>query len=92
VALEAMLNSKPLVVSNLGSMKDIVKEGYNGLLFEANNIEQLRKKIKILFDDDTICKKMGKNAYHEAITAYNPETHYKKLITVFERAIKENKK
>jgi len=92
VALEAMMNSKPLLVSNIGSMKSLVYEGYNGLLFEPGNVDQLKKKIKILFEDQTLCVKLGKNAYNEAITKYNPENHYEKLIKIFEKSIEESKK
>lgn len=92
VALEAMIHSKPILASNLGSMKEIIKEGYNGIFFDPNNIKELRKKTKLLFESQTICQEMGINSYHEAITKYNPYKHYNKLIRVFTKVINDKKK
>lgn len=91
VALEAMSYSKPVIATDLGSLKEIIKDGYNGLLFERKNFIELQKNIERLFKDDILTKKLGKNAYHEAITVYNPEKHYKRLIAIFEKAIMEEK-
>jgi glycosyltransferase involved in cell wall biosynthesis len=91
VALEAMMHSKPLLVSNLGSMKDIVREGHNGFLFEPDNIPQIKEKIDLLFDD-FVCKTLGKNSYDEVISKYNPEKHYDKLIRVFNKVVNGVKK
>jgi glycosyltransferase involved in cell wall biosynthesis len=91
MVLEAMMYSKPVIASNLGSLKEIIQENYNGLLFEPKDVDELRKKIKIMFKDDNLCRRLGRNAYHEAITKYSPEKHYQKLITVFNKAILEEK-
>ncbi|MGV8162098.1 MAG: glycosyltransferase family 4 protein [Candidatus Nanoarchaeia archaeon] len=94
VALEAMSFSKPILTSNLGSMKEIVTDNYNGLLVTPDNVDELRTKINLLFTNDALCMKMGKNGYDEVKTKYNPETHYKHLINIFEKAIhnKKNRK
>jgi glycosyltransferase involved in cell wall biosynthesis len=91
VALEAMSYSKPIVASNLGSLKEIITDNYNGLLFKPKNIPELRAKIEKLFKDSNLVKKLGKNAYQEAITKYNPEKHYSKLIDIFNKSIMEEK-
>jgi glycosyltransferase involved in cell wall biosynthesis len=92
MVLEAMIYSKPVIASNLGSLKEIVIDNYNGLLFEPKNIDELRRKIKMIFENDALCRRLGKNAYAEAITKYAPEKHYKKLIDVFNKAINEESK
>jgi glycosyltransferase involved in cell wall biosynthesis len=89
VALESMVYSKPIISSDLGSLKEIIIDGYNGLLFKPRDVQMLREKIKLLFENDSLCKKMGKKSYQEAIEKYSPEAHYKKLISVFNRAIKK---
>ncbi len=92
VALEAMIYSKPILASNIGSLKEIVKDNYNGLLFEPGDIAQIKHKIQILFNNTELCKKLGKNSYHEAKNKYTPENHYNKLIDLFEKSLKEAKK
>lgn len=92
VALESMSFSKPILTSDIGSMKEIVIEDYNGLLVKPNDVEELRKKIILLFKNDKLCKQLGKNAFNESINKYSPEKHYKRLIKIFEKAINDNKK
>ncbi len=89
--LEGMLFSKPLIVSNLGSLKELIMHNQNGLLFEPKNINELREKIDLVFKNDKLARKLGKNAYHDAITKYSPKEHYQKLITVFNNAITEER-
>jgi glycosyltransferase involved in cell wall biosynthesis len=92
VALEAMSYSKPVIASDLGSLKEIVTDNYNGLLFESKNFLELRRKVEKLFKYDALVQKLGKNSYKEAITKYNPEKHYNKLIETFNKSITEEKR
>jgi glycosyltransferase involved in cell wall biosynthesis len=43
--IEAMACGVPVIASNNGGMKEIVKNGENGFLFEINNKEDLKEKI-----------------------------------------------
>ncbi|MBN1792912.1 glycosyltransferase family 4 protein [Candidatus Woesearchaeota archaeon] len=89
VVLEAMLFSKPIIASDIGSLKELIQDGRNGLLFKPKDVNDLKDKMKKLFKHDKLVRKMGRNAYHEAVTKYNPDIHYEKLIKVFEKAVKE---
>jgi glycosyltransferase involved in cell wall biosynthesis len=91
VVLEGMIFSKPIIASNLGSFKELIAEKQTGLLFEPKNVIELRKKMDLVFKNDKLARKLGKNAYNEAITKYSPEKHYLKLINVFNKAIAEEK-
>ena len=91
VALEAMSHGKPIVASRLGSLKKLVRDGHNGFLFEPKNIEKLRGTMHKLFASDKLCRELGRNAHNDAITKYAPEKHYKKLLHVFNLAIKEER-
>jgi glycosyltransferase involved in cell wall biosynthesis len=44
-ALESLKNGAPLIFSNVGGIKEMVKPRFNGLLFEPNNFFDLSKKI-----------------------------------------------
>lgn len=88
VALEAMLFSKPILTTNLGSMKEIVKHNHNGLLFKLKDVDDLKNKVETLFNNAKLCKKLGKSAYDDTTTKYSPEKHYEKLIELFEKTIK----
>lgn len=49
-AMEALAKGKPLIVSNLGGLPELVDDGKNGFVFEAGNVEQLASKINEIFD------------------------------------------
>ena len=48
-AMEALAKGKPLIVSDLGGLPELVEDGKNGFIFEAKNEKQLSEKIDLLF-------------------------------------------
>ncbi len=61
VAVEAMACSKPVIASDVGGLKEVVIDGYNGLLFKKEDIIDLKEKIQKLIDDKDLRKTLGKN-------------------------------
>jgi glycosyltransferase involved in cell wall biosynthesis len=91
VALEAMSFGKPVIASSLGSLKEIIKDNHNGLLFKPGDSKDLQEKLIRIFKDDKLCKELGKNGYEDALNLYSPNKHYKKLMKIFNKAIAEEK-
>ena len=83
-ALESFQYSKPVIASNIGSLPELVVDGYNGYLFEAGNETQLAEKIQML-DDTTVVKDMGANSRKRLESRFAPETHYDALMGIFEK-------
>ena len=86
-ALESFRHSKPIIASNTGSLPELVTEGYNGLLFEPGNAEDLAKKAGKLYKDCDLVLKMGDNSRQRLTTDFNAEKHYNTLIGVFSKLI-----
>lgn len=59
---EAMAMEKAVLSSNVNALKEIVKDGFNGLLFEKDNVEDLANKLEILVNDNELRKRLGENA------------------------------
>jgi glycosyltransferase involved in cell wall biosynthesis len=59
---EAMAMEKAVLSSNVAALAEIVQDGYNGLLFEKDNIEDLALKLEMLIADADLRKKLGKEA------------------------------
>lgn len=62
VTLEAMASGLPIIASNSGALPELVKNGYNGLLFKGDNYKDLADKIIILLKDKKLRKIMSKNS------------------------------
>jgi glycosyltransferase involved in cell wall biosynthesis len=86
--LEAYACEKPVVASEVGGLKDLVKVGETGLLFEPGNVKQLAEGIfNILSNYDNMAKEMGlrgKNFVKENFTIERVieklEKLYKKIV------------
>ena len=70
VALEGMASSVPIIVSKVGGLKTIIKDGLNGLLFEPHNPLDLKEKILKLYHSPEMADKMAKNGYNTVIKEY----------------------
>lgn len=75
VTVEYMLAGVPVLISNTGANHEIVINDKNGLLFEYNNILDLKLKILYAFNNYNKMVNMAENAYSEAIEKFNLE-HY----------------
>ena len=62
VLLEAMASSIPIVASNLDSIKEIIKEGSNGLLFEKDNEIDLTKVMNRMINDVALRGNIARNS------------------------------
>lgn len=61
VLLLAMSYNKPSLVTNLPAFKDIIKDGYNGFLFDLNDIRSLTETLIRIIDDPLILNKICHN-------------------------------
>lgn len=65
VFVEAMSYGLPIVTNNIGSIPDLIQNGYNGYLID-NNITDYTNAICTLFENPLQAKKMGENAFQLA--------------------------
>lgn len=87
VALEAMAHGKPVVASNIGSMREVVSHEENGFLFEPADVDGCRGIVERLFTDDALTKTLGAQARHRVAEYYSPERHYQNLMALFETVV-----
>lgn len=85
VILESFSVGTPVIATNIGSIKTIISDNYNGFLFNYNDINDLKKvilkAINIKQDD---YNKIQENCIDQINTKYNSEVHYKELLKLFE--------
>jgi len=86
VLLEASASGLPLIVSNLVSLKCIVRNYYNGIFTKVGSDIDLAEAINYLLDNEDVRKKMGELSREEArafswdIIAQKTEKVYEELL------------
>jgi L-malate glycosyltransferase len=76
--LEASACGKPVIVSNVGGLSEVVVEGETGFVVPPNNPEVLANKIETLVLDKNLIIRMGKNGrkFVEEVYDYNKILDY----------------
>lgn len=88
--LEAFREGTLVLASNIGSIKSIIKDRFNGILFEPGNTSDFIDKVKWILNNQRECDQIALNANNEFNQKYSSEVNYKQLIDVYEKAIKDN--
>lgn len=81
--VEAMATEKPVIVTNVGAMPEIVENNKNGFVVEPKNSIQITESILKLANDDKLRKKMGKEARKRVEKNYSVEVIAKKTLNFF---------
>ena len=86
---EAMAMEKAVLSSNVAALAEIVKDGYNGLLFEKDNAKDLADKLAILIGDDVLRHKLGKRSREWVVKERDWNILSDKLNTVYHDLLKD---
>ena len=89
--LESMSQGTPVITTNLGGQKELVKHGKTGFLVRPRDSKDLAQKIKIILEDKKLQRKMSKNCLKEA-RKFSPEEHVKKIEELFSSLIDRKRK
>lgn len=76
--LEAISYGKPCLASNIGGNPEVIVHGYNGLLFDPYNHEELRNQIVKLKQDEEYYNELALNA-KESSLKFDMESNYQKI-------------
>ncbi|PJA19913.1 MAG: hypothetical protein COX63_01165, partial [Candidatus Diapherotrites archaeon CG_4_10_14_0_2_um_filter_31_5] len=88
--LEAMACKKPVIVSDVGGLKEIVDD-FVGIKFESNNSEDLAEKIKFLLDNPKKAQELGLNGFKKIKSEFLWENIAEKYINFFGELLNERK-
>ncbi len=71
VILEAMATKTPIVSTLVGGLRDILCDGDNAVIAQAENAEDLSRKIFAVLQDRELAARIADNAYREACERYD---------------------
>ncbi len=89
--IEAFASGTPVIASRLGSMVELIEDGYNGLHFEVGDMEDLKVKIeqleRLIEAGD---RRIYSNARKTYLDRFHPEVHYQSIYSIYQSVIAEN--
>ncbi len=86
--VESYVLGKPVIGSKIGAIKEVVRDGETGILFESGNAHDLADKIRWLLNHPEKRNEMGKRAKGLVRNEYNAELHYERIMRVYRSALK----
>lgn len=75
---------KAVIATRVGGFKDIIKDGFNGVLVEPNDYKDLAMKINELIDDKEKMKIMGKEGKKFVLEHYSWDSIGKKIFNIYQ--------
>ncbi|WP_122639135.1 glycosyltransferase family 4 protein [Romboutsia sp. Marseille-P6047] len=80
----------PIIGNNLGNVSSLIKNEYNGLLFEKNSMLSLKSKVEKLFYNKELNIELGNNAYSTFYKYYTDDKNYEALINIYKSLVGDN--
>ena len=89
--LEAFREGTLVLASNIGSIKSIIRDKHNGVLFEYGDKLDLISKVKWILSNPKKCDQISLNANNDFKSKYSSDVNYKQLINIYNEAISKTK-
>ena len=90
VGVEAMKHAKAVIATNVGGIKEWLKDGENGLSFPSNDDNKLASILDLSVKNPKMIKKMGEtglNDYHKKFTS---QIHCNKIYNLFKTLLRKD--
>jgi len=79
VTIEAMKAGKPVAAARSGGTVELVQDGINGLLYEPQNAAALAAALRMLWSDEPLRSKLGRQGQAWAVATYNAKRFSEQL-------------
>jgi glycosyltransferase involved in cell wall biosynthesis len=90
--IEAQIAGKPVIVSDVGGVPEIVEHKVTGLLTPAGDPEALCSNLNLLLEKESYRKTLGSNAKQWGMVHWSQDTMVKRLLDVYQSAIAKRRK
>jgi glycosyltransferase involved in cell wall biosynthesis len=87
--LEASACEKPVIVSNVGGLAEVVENNNTGLLVQSENIEAIANAIKKLFTNKDLCLQMGLKGRMFVQAHYQFSNNVESTIEIYKQLLKK---
>ena len=87
-ALEAMSIGLPVIVSNVGGLKEVVDDK-SGILVESGNVREMKRALEKLVGDQELRISLGENGRKRAFEKFSVETMFQKTEKLYKEILKK---
>lgn len=88
VIYQSFAAGKPVIASRVGGIPNLIADGVDGLLYDAQDVDALTEKMRFLAERPGLIREMGRSARTKAEREYDPEGHYRKMLDVYEGVLR----
>lgn len=82
--LESYAEGRAVVASDLGSRRELVRDGETGVLYPCGDVNQLAQSIRLLASDPQLSTRMGLAGWEFVRQRHASEEHYSKLFGLYQ--------
>jgi glycosyltransferase involved in cell wall biosynthesis len=83
--LESYAQGRAVIASDIGSRRELVREGETGVLYPTGNVDALANAIRMLGSRPDLAEKMGRAGRDFVRERFVPDGHYRKLMSLYEK-------
>ncbi len=87
--LEGMACGKPVVVTDIGGLRETVRHGWNGMIARQGDPEALAGMCLKLLSDRELATSIGRNAAEYVRKNHAHEPHARRVLSEYEKALEE---
>lgn len=85
--LESMASGVPVVASDIGGLREIIKPGENGILVPEKDPRELAKAIVYLLNNPEVAVNISRNAREFIVRNYSSSTRINEILNIFESVL-----
>lgn len=89
VLMEANICGKPVLASRAGGIGEVVKDGFNGLLFEPGNVDEIAQSIHDIFENPEMAREMGSRGKEYVMDTFSWEKIADSTLRLYEKVIQQ---
>lgn len=87
VNIEAMSCGKPVIGTISGGIPEIIEDGKTGILYKKNDVSKLKDSIDLLYEDEQLRRKMGKNGRKRAVKMFDAKKNTIKYYKTYKKML-----
>lgn len=85
--LEAVACGLPVVAFDCEGMNEVIENGHNGFIVPFGDLDAMKEKIQLLYNDRQLLETMGSKGASIAIEKFDYRVHIQKMIEFYKSLI-----